>query len=317
MKEKRSIADNSENLSKAIDFQRVSDNNSLLQQNSIAISVSESEELEILGLSSEHIKDISIELARYLIVNGATLLYGGDLRVGGFTEVFSELSFQYKRQKDRSYRFINYFAFPISKKLSTNYRAEFLKKQVEAKVLEVPKHLGVIDQMKEYQPFISIQDRYVIAECLTDMRIQMATDCNARIVLGGRQKGFTGYFPGIVEEAYHSLKANKPIYLLGGYGGAAKSIVDVICGNKPKELTNEFQFNTKFLMEFRDWSTGRSAVKVDYDYLIAYLQKHTVESISQNNGLSVGENQILFNSTNIHELVFIIIKGLQSISRSK
>ena len=40
---------------------------SVLQGKRIAISVSESEELEQLGLSDNHLKDISIEIARYFI----------------------------------------------------------------------------------------------------------------------------------------------------------------------------------------------------------------------------------------------------------
>ena len=48
---------------------------------------------------------------------------------------------------------------------------------------------------------------FCMQNVLLDMRIQMANDSMARIVLGGNQKGFIGYFPGIVEETFHSLKA--------------------------------------------------------------------------------------------------------------
>src|SRR5690606_26234756 len=108
--------------------------------------VSESEELEKLGLSDHHLKDISIEIARYLIVNGATMLYGGDLRHGGFTELFSELSYQYKYLGDKERRFINYFPFPNSKSINDDVRADFIKKQVEAKILDIPEDLGDVDK---------------------------------------------------------------------------------------------------------------------------------------------------------------------------
>src|SRR5690606_31309895 len=72
-----------------------------LKGKKIAISVSINEDLEASGLSLQHINDISIEIARYIISNGGTALYGGDLRKGGFTEYFSELSNQYKVANDR------------------------------------------------------------------------------------------------------------------------------------------------------------------------------------------------------------------------
>ena len=288
----------------------------ILHGKRIAISVSESEELECLGLSKQHIDDISIEIARYLIVNGAKMLYGGDLRHGGFTELFAELSYQYKYLSDKELKFINYFPFPNARKLSTNDKAKFLQKQVEVKIFKNPANLGKLDAHKNYNPSNNIEDRFIYAECYADMRNQMANNSDARIVLGGRQKGFTGYFPGIVEETYHSLKAGNAVYLLGGFGGAAKSIIDIILGKQPHQLTNEFQFDTPFLKEFKEFVGTKSTVRLDYEFLCGFFKSHTLESVSKRNGLTVEENLILFESTNIHELVFLIMKGLQFISRS-
>lgn len=321
MESENNILGISENLADSIAEQEALDEKQietlLLAGKRIAISVSESEELEQLGLSDQHLKDISIEIARYLIVNGATLLYGGDLRIGGFTELFSELSFQYKHLKDREYRFVNYFSFPTSNYLTTDVKAKFFEKQVGVEILQIPKHLGEINTDRKYEPFKSIEDRYVLAECFTDMRTQMTNDSNARIVLGGRQTNFLGYLPGLVEEVFHSLNMHKPVYLLGGFGGATKSIISVINGDKPQELSNEFQFHTPFLKDFRDYSSDKSSINLDYDKVIDFFQKHSFESISQQNGLTIEENQILFESTNIHELVFLIIKGLKNVSDRK
>jgi len=286
---------------------------SVLQGKRIAISVSESEELEQLGLSDNHLKDISIEIARYLIVNGAKMIYGGDLRFGGFTELFSDLSYQYKILSDKERRFINYFPFPNSKGITTDIRAVFLKKQVEVKILEIPKKIGDIDKEKVFKPLESVEDRFILSECFSDMRIRMANESDARILLGGKQKNYSGYFPGIVEEAYHSFKAEKPIYLLGGFGGATKSIIDIILGGNSPKLSNDFQFDSEFLKEFRDFAHAKSVVKLDYDYIVDFFRQHSNESISNQNGLSMEENEVLFESTNIHEIVFLILKGLQKI----
>lgn len=321
MEPETNISGISENLAESMAEQKIIEKKqitkSVLQGKRIAISVSNSEELEQLGLSENHLKDISIELARYLIVNGATMLYGGDLREGGFTELFSELSYQYKFLNDKESRFVNYFPFPNSKKVSLNDKANFIKKQVEAEIIKTPKRLGEIDTERKYNPFQSVEDRFVYSECFADMRIIMANSSDARILLGGKQKNFLGYIPGIIEEGYQSLIAGKPIYLLGGFGGATKSLINVISGNPPKEFTNDFQFDSDFLKEFKAYCNGKSVLNLDYDYLIAFFQQYNIESISDQNGLTVEENKILFESTNIHELVFLVIKGLQNIYKSK
>lgn len=316
METENNITGISENLADSIADQNVADESEiekgLLYGKQIAISVSESEELEFLGLSEQHIKDISIELARYLIANGATLLYGGDLRKDGFTELFSDLSFQYKYLKDRKPSFVNYFPFPTSRKLTIEDRVNFKKKRVEIRILEIPKTINEVNTEKSFDPLRSIEDRYIVAECLTDMRIKMANESDARIVLGGKQKDFFGYLPGIFEEAYHSLKASKALYLLGGFGGAAKSIISLIKGDSPKELSDDFQFDTDFLRGFKALSKDKASIPLDYEELSSFFQRCSVESLSKKNGLSANENQILFESTNIHELVFLIIKGLKN-----
>jgi hypothetical protein len=317
VEKEKNISGISDNLSESITEQEALEKKhtekSILQGKKIAISISESEDLERLGLSEQHLKDISLEIARYLIVNGATLLYGGDLRNRGFTDLFSELSSQYKYLSDKKRRFINYFPFPTGRNLSTDDIASMMQKQVEVKRLEVPKHLGNPDPNKDYDPFNNNEDRFLFAECFSDMRIKMSQDCDARIVLGGRLKNFVGYFPGIVEETFYSLTEGKPIYLVGGFGGATKLLIRVLCGDKPIELTNEFQLDSEFFINFRSFCQGKSTVNFDYNSLFEYFQKHSIDSIAKHNGLTIEENNILFESTNIHEIVFLIVKGLLNI----
>jgi hypothetical protein len=318
MESQTNISGISANLSDSIEEQKTEEivqiPTSVLHGQNIAVSVSESDDLEELGLSEHHLKDISIEIARYLLVNGAKMLYGGDLRKDGFTGLFSELSYQYKNLSDRQNRFINYFPFPTSKSLTKNDIANFLKMQVDIRILEYPKHLGEIDTNKIYDPFTIVEDRFILAECLSDMRIRMASESNARIILGGRETKFIGYFPGIVEEAYHTLNAKKPVYLLGGFGGATNSIISIVSGNKANRLTNEFQFDTDFSKKFKKFVSGKSTFNLDYDFVIDFFRHHSVELIARKNGLSIDENQILFESTNIHEIVFLIIKGLTNVT---
>jgi hypothetical protein len=315
MKTEKNISGISENLAESIAEQKEIDLNfrqkGILDGMKIAVSVSDNEELEDLGLSKLHLKDIMIEIARYIMANGGTLLYGGDLRNEGYTRLFAELSYQYKFLNDKVYRFLNYFPFPNSNSLTLEVKADFVKQQVEPIVIEIPKHLGEVDKNRKYKPFENIGDRYILSECFSDMRNIMAKNSHARILLGGKQSNFMGYLPGIIEEAYYSFKANKPVYIIGGFGGSAKSLSKVICGELPTALTNTFQYNNEFIREFKKNYIEKASVPIDYDNLIEFLKQFNLEIFSGLNGLTVEENIVLFESQNIHEIVFLIMKGLR------
>jgi hypothetical protein len=140
----------------------------------------------------------------------------------------------------------------------------------------------------------------------------MAKNSHARILLGGKQSNFMGYLPGIIEEAYYSFKANRPVYIIGGFGGSAKTLSKVICGELPKILTNEQQYNNEFMQEFKKNFIDRASVPIDYDILIEFLRQFNLEVFSALNGLSVEDNLVLFESQNIHEIVFLIMRGLKN-----
>lgn len=318
MEAEKNISGISENLAESIAEQKEleikSRQKGILDGIRIAVSVSDNEDLEQLGLSIQHLKDVMIELARYIMANGGTLLYGGHLKNEGFTKLFAELSYQYKYLNDKSLRFVNYFPFPNSNSLTLEIKADFIMQQVEPVVIDIPKHLGEVDKSKPYDAETNIEDKYIFSECYSDMRRIMADESQARILLCGKQSKFLGYMPGIVEEAYYSLKANKPVYIIGGFGGAAKSLSKVICGEVPKELTNEFQYDNPFNQEFKKIYVDKASVPIDYDKLIDFFKQFNIDRFSEINGLSVNENLVLFESQNIHEIVFLIMKGLKQIT---
>lgn len=278
----------------------------------IAISVSNNEDLERNGMSEQHINDISIEIARYIISNGGTALYGGDLRSGGFTKYFSELSNQYKFENDRAYRFVNYFPFPNFKEITQEVQIEFKSKQIKPEILALPNSLKGIDIDKIYKPFENCEDRYIYSECFKEMRVKMAKDCHARVMVGGKIGNYLGYIPGIIEEALYTLLENKPLYLVGGFGGATEKLIKLIKEEEVNELTNDFQYSSDFLKEYRDFVKDKYNYS-DYELLKTDILKFNIEKLSELNKLSIEENEILFSSKNIHEIVQLIMKGLRNI----
>ena len=81
----------------------------------VAISVSESPDMEVLGLNQEHLKDATCKIALHMLSHGLNLVYGGDLRLNGFTEVLFELVDRYHSDTNTNPEscVTNYLAWPV------------------------------------------------------------------------------------------------------------------------------------------------------------------------------------------------------------
>jgi hypothetical protein len=82
--------------------------------------------------------------------------------------------------------------------------------------------------------------RYAWARGLTLMREKITELSQARLVIGGKLANFSGVIPGVVEEAYLSLKGGKPLFLVGGFGGAARAVCDQLRGVARPEFSETF-----------------------------------------------------------------------------
>lgn len=208
----------------------------------IGISISESPDLASFGLGEGHFRDAMVNIAMYLLAAGDDLVYGGDLRPGGFTETLFELVHRYTRPSidgnqawdittiaSDSPRVANYLAWPVHANMTTaniddlaagigNFAAiVFLDMDGVAIPMDNRKlHPQVEPKDTDWKPG------------LTHMRIAMRSHINARVLLGGRTEGYKGRMPGIAEEALLSMEARQPIFLLGGFGGAARDVAEAL-----------------------------------------------------------------------------------------
>ena len=157
----------------------------------------------------------------------------------------------------------------------------------------------------------SEKDYYLWARSMSYMRELMTKESDARVVLGGKTKGFKGRYPGILEEVYFSIKANKPIYLIGAYGGMTHDIIAAIQGETPDRLSITYQLDNisaKKNFEYYNKEKPNSEAKIDYGKMIAFLNNKGI--VGLNNGLNELENKILFKTKHLPEIISLIIKGL-------
>ncbi|WP_069364319.1 TIR domain-containing protein [Salisediminibacterium beveridgei] len=285
----------------------------ILHDLKIGLSISDSPDLLDYGMSGTHLEDALVEFSRYLLVHGGRILYGGDLREGGFTEKLYNLVRSYfPEETQSSHKIFNYQAWPIYLKLTTEIRAE-LNKIVNFKTVEPPQVSG-LDENTFLKPD-STENRVIWAKSLTKMREEMNENLNVRIIIGGVIKNYKGKYPGLLEEAYMALREEKPLFLLGGFGGCTKAIINVLQGEKTFELTEEFQKQDKDYLDMVNEYNSDPAVDdtIDYDTLLKFFKEKGIESL--NNGLSIDENLILFNTFHVPEMISLVLKGLANIAK--
>lgn len=253
----------------------------------IAVSISHSPDMAVLGLAQEHLDDAMAEVARHLLAMGARLVYGGDLRPKGFTELLIELAVRHRPDSDDGVgqvSFINYFPWPVHVSLSpeeVRQRWEAVEGLAELIFLTVDGTTMPFEERQQLAPRHPTQKEW--AEGLTAMRNLVTSVSDARVVLGGKVADFHGRMPGVAEESLATLRANQPLFLLGGFGGCARDIAE------------ELRLSPVNGMR-RPWP-GRNE-----------FANFTAEDMR--NGLNVEENITLATTVHVEEAMTFILRGL-------
>src|SRR5262249_39167547 len=138
---------------------------------------------------------------------GATVAYGGDWRKDGLTKQLIDA--------------------PLPNRLRQKKVDE---PRLEVYAMEPPgmpdPRVTVVMVSPPSAPNVSHEIRQ--AAHLFRMRWQSGARCRARILLSGRTEGSSGRMPGIIEEAMIAIALHQPIYVLGGFGGAAASLGELL-----------------------------------------------------------------------------------------
>lgn len=278
------------------------------------------------GYTEEHMKDMTILLARTLISSGACLAYGGDWRRDGFTFLFSELIQAYNQSSlDSTELLKNYIAAQIP---------------LSEQPANLPIALMHLKERKELRDvaLVPTDSTHPGPLYFSDMRRVMTRRIIARVLIGGQAVpkkepgpvGYGGLFPGVVEEAWWSLTANppQPAYPVGGFGGAAELVAQLLISgfegrdDTPTSLQNETWKDLEFFQ-----NTRKAVLADEYHKKLGLpdsMQEMAQQIIdfgkslaAQNgfeewNGLTLEENKLLFFSRDPLMITTLINKGLLS-----
>lgn len=267
-------------------------------------------------LHADSLEVLAQDLARHLLARSATVVYGGDLRDNGFTRfILDEAMILANRVETGPVHVENHLAWPlyIADLELTSWRAKF-SELMDTKKHKVPEDVLDFVDIGVFLPPTSTCNRYVWSRCLTEMREQSIGLSHARVCAGGKRFGYIGKMPGVLEEILIAFEKEKPIYLLGGFGGVVgdfcKSIKERALTDS---LTEEWQklhnggYNE--LQEFADKYDRRA----DYGLICDYVENFDIGEMADRSGLTKSDYFRLMNSPFIDECVHIILKGLKTL----
>lgn len=260
----------------------------------LGISVSDSPDLDRLGLLDAHFRMTLGEIARAVIIAGGSLYYGGHLQPEGITNFLIEELHRYGR-RDRPLKVC--LAWTVHRSMSAEQIAEqkeFLGLFGEIYFLSPDGRRleGSIDE--PIQTSFASEEQ---AAALSSLRAFMTGNTDARIVIGGKRAGFQGSMPGIFEEVLFSLGCRQPLFLAGGFGGAT---LDVIRTLRP--------VYAEWLPHLQDQGTPDERVAKGLEMIgeVAIA----AEWDGYENGLNEEENMLLAASYRPSEIAALVGRGM-------
>ena len=299
----------------------------LREDRPVAMSLSESGDTEKYGLAQVHLDRARSEIARYLLLAGARLAYGGHLGKDGNSLALFELVRAHGAPSFiPAHKIESWIGWPVP--LTDAQRAEFeelatfvrVKRPPELKPGDDP---DFVDEPSFFSAEKSPLHRYAWARGMTAMRMAQTRGTWARIVLGGtigptlkampdgtrKTVWYSSRIPGVLEETLLSLKEKQPVYLVGAFGGCARLVLDAMEGREREELTWDFHKQAPHASEMRqlygtEWW--------DYPDMVKFLRDTGYAGL--HNGLSEDENRLLATTRVPDRIVELILTGLRRLS---
>ena len=289
----------------------------------IGVSVSASDTWAEMGLISQHQETLTSDIALELILLGTKVLWGGDLRPDGFGSQLKRIVKTYQHPSHAPQDHVGLFV-PYSPDQGRTLNAEALQARrffADVHVMPCPVRLSQ-GQPTSDGDSSSPHMIALAALAFSEMRYQLAKECDARIVLGGGLRKFMGLYPGIAEEAFETVRAGRPLYILGGFGGAARTVFEAITnsGAGRSNLLEASQQNgaansdqvRKQHAELVS-AIGKPELGFEPRAIVEVFTGLGIKGLSKLNGLTLRENERLAVSQNLHEILELLVKGLAKV----
>ena len=287
----------------------------------ISISNPDDDELMSYGVGARHLVGLLQAVSMQLMLRGATLIYGGDLRkkdACGFTEYLLDEACslrEYFHEKIKKVE--NHLAWPLSLGRDDLWRwkAEY-RSVIEAISYEISKRIPSswgLDPATFLIPK-EPEDFAAWSVCLTEMREASIAKSNIRICAGGRTHGYKGMMPGVLEEILIAIRKKVPLLLIGGFGGIVGSVVRLLIDGEADEcLTYEWQARNTKGYEGTLKILEELDAAVNYEEIVSEIRRISIDELASRVKLSVDEYKQLMQTPFVDDVVMKVIQVMKGL----
>lgn len=294
----------------------------LVTGKTLGISMALADDLASIGLSPTHLECAVAEVSQMMLIGGGSLLYAGapgthvpDLTtaimdtVSSYTasvKAYTHLSGD-PEQHDKHPGDMFSLAVPYVV-LNTSESIKQLAEAADhfagyASILVLDENGRKIEDFDDLQPWQG--DSNETARALHHIRQALPQYCDARLLIGGKTRrqstdipnGYIGDFPGIVEEALYTLRKGQPLFIAGGFGGAAALLARELGLGRDLPVPDEALAEIKLCDAYRK---AVDEIKERFD--------------PTRTGLNDDDLRCLATTQRASELGALIAKGLSSLS---
>ena len=266
----------------------------------------------------DELKRFSQSLARHLLANKHTLIYGGDLRNDGFTQFILDEATVLRDRLQLDKLFVeNYLAWPL------NVKQENLKWYANYNTVIKPVSASIPDDIKSlihdistFLPPDCLENKYIWSRCLTTMREESIKSSDIRILVGGKFENYLGKMPGVLEEFLIAYKQDLVIFLVGGLGGLTKKLCISIKNRKiEEEFTEEWQINHNNAYKDLQKIASQHGKHTDYKNLKKVIEKIKIIELAKRSKLTIEEYERLMTTPFIDESIYLILKSIKNLPK--
>jgi hypothetical protein len=200
----------------------------------LSVSNPSPQDLAHRGMRSCHLDDAAVRIARALLFDDFDVMYGGLPRTG-FTIGFQDDSGAVVVEA----RFINYLGWPHTLRLKATQIADGFG---VTRYIRVPWPGDASTASDDPDPWEVAQAathtrQAIVRSGLHDLDGRVIPRPAGLVALGGQTGGFAGFLPGVAEEIAMAMEQGVAVYVLGGFGGAAKQATAVMSGGHSDAFT--------------------------------------------------------------------------------
>lgn len=314
----------------------------------IAFSISyQRENLLARGMGLEHLRELLIRLARPILRQGANLSYGGHWKETEDNFTYDLLRLISAEQEENSLggpdsnlqigKLYNFSPWPYYLDITPKIEAQWINCCRIVRISQQQAGLADADIVRDAdaqnkEPRTTFNTAVTLSAmrrlsmegmsiAIPDAPSEQIPPVVARILLGGKIETYAGFLPGIFEEALVTMEKQRPLYILGGFGGAAEVLARIVMGtgqDRPSELTlawhKERNPTLALLLESSQQFTLPASCRPTeamLDALFGFVQQAR-QSLSNtfNTGLNDEDTRELMTTRSVADAVHLVRTGL-------